>query len=445
MSKIVLIGANHAGTACANTILDNYKDEELVIFDQNSNISFLGCGMALWIGKQIKGPEKLFYCSKEVFEQKGATVHMETKVDNIDYDKKIVYAKDKDGKEIQESYDKLVLATGSQPILPDIEGMDLENVQKVKIFQDAQSVIDKINHEEIKKVVVVGAGYIGTELAEAFKRLGKESTLIEHGDTVLRGYYDDKFCKKMEDNLRNHGVNLVFNEEVVKLEGTDGKVNKVITDKGEYDCDMVIMSIGFKPNSSLAKDHLKLNDKKAIITDKNQQTSDENVFAVGDSTVIFNNATGKFEYVALATNAVRSGIVAGHNVCGTKLESNGVQGSNGIKIYDLCMVSTGLTVRNAEKLGMEVEYTDFTDLQKPPFMEENNKEVTIRIVYDKNSREIKGCQIMSEYDISMMIHMFSLAIQEHVTIDKLALTDIFFLPHYNQPYNYVTMAAIQAL
>ena len=88
MSKIVLIGANHAGTACANTILDNYKDEELVIFDQNSNISFLGCGMALWIGKQIKGPEKLFYCSKEVFEQKGATVHMETKVENIDYDKK---------------------------------------------------------------------------------------------------------------------------------------------------------------------------------------------------------------------------------------------------------------------------------------------------------------------------------------------------------------------
>ncbi|MDU2219261.1 FAD/NAD(P)-binding oxidoreductase, partial [Finegoldia magna] len=165
MSKIVLIGANHAGTACANTILDNYKDEELVIFDQNSNISFLGCGMALWIGKQIKGPEKLFYCSKEVFEQKGATVHMETKVENIDYDKKIVYAKNKDGKEIQESYDKLVLATGSQPVLPDIEGMDLENVQKVKIFQDAQSVIDKINHEEIKKVVVVGAGYIGTELA----------------------------------------------------------------------------------------------------------------------------------------------------------------------------------------------------------------------------------------------------------------------------------------
>ena len=96
MSKIVLIGANHAGTACANTILDNYKDEELVIFDQNSNISFLGCGMALWIGKQIKGPEKLFYCSKEVFEQKGATVHMETKVENIDYDKKIVCAKDKE-------------------------------------------------------------------------------------------------------------------------------------------------------------------------------------------------------------------------------------------------------------------------------------------------------------------------------------------------------------
>ena len=276
------------------------------------------------------------------------------------------------------------------------------------------------------------------------------SISINRGDFVFlvgpSGAGKSTFIKLILKEINaDSGSILVNGEEVTKLEGENGKVNKVITNKGEYDCDMVIMSIGFKPNSALAKDHLKLNERKAIITDKHQQTSDENVYCVGDSTTIFNNATGEYEYIALATNAVRSGIVAGHNVCGTKLESNGVQGSNGIKIYDLCMVSTGLTVRAAEKKNIEVEYTDFTDYQKPAFMEENNKEVTIRIVYDKNTREIKGCQIMSEYDISMMIHMFSLAIQEHVTIDKLALTDIFFLPHYNQPYNYVTMAAIQAL
>ena len=122
MSKIVLVGANHAGTAAANTILDQYPDNELVIIDRNSNISYLGCGTALWVGRQIEGTEGLFYCSQDVFEKKHAKVYMETEVTNIDFAGKKVYASGKDGKEIVEDYDKLILATGSLPIIPKISG-----------------------------------------------------------------------------------------------------------------------------------------------------------------------------------------------------------------------------------------------------------------------------------------------------------------------------------
>lgn len=442
MSKIIVIGANHAGTAAINTILDNYKDQEVVVFDANSNISFLGCGMALWIGKQIDGPEGLFYSSKEILEEKGAKIYMETMVDHIDYKKKVVYAKGKDGNEYEESFDKVILATGSLPILPDIEGANLKNVQQVKLYQNAQDVIEKLNDDTLKNIVVVGGGYIGVELAEAFERCGKQVTLVDCASTCLSAYYDETFTNLMNQNLSEHNITLAYNEKVVRLEGNE-KVEKVVTDKNEYKADMVILAIGFKPNNRLGKDDLTLFKNGAYLVDKTQKTSLDDVYAIGDCATVYDNSIDDVNYIALATNAVRSGIIAAHNVCGTHLEGIGVQGSNGISIYGLHMVSTGLTLSKAKKFGYDALATSFHDYQKPGFIKQNEM-VDIEIVYDKTSRRILGAQIASRYDISMGIHMFSLAIQEKVSIDQLKLLDIFFLPHFNQPYNYITMAALSA-
>lgn len=440
--KIVVIGANHAGTAAINTILDNYKGNEVVIFEKNNNLSFLGCGMALWIGKQIKGSDGLFYCSKDVFESKGAKVYMETEVTNIDFDKKMVYAKGKDGKTYEQSYDKLILSTGSLPIDLPIKGRELENVQFVKLFQNAKEVIDKLNHESINHVTVVGAGYIGVELAEAFKRLGKEVALLDACDMCISTYYDKEFRCEMNKVLVENGIKTHYGEKLLEIKGTN-KVESVLTDKGEIATDMVIMCVGFRPNTDLLKDKLEL-FKNAYKVDRTQQTSVKDVYAIGDCATIYDNAVRGINYIALATNAVRSGIIAAHNACGTKLESIGVQGSNGISIYGFNMVSTGLSEEKAKALGMDVLSTSFSDLQKPGFMESKNEKVMIKIVYEKGSRRIVGAQIASKYDISMGIHVFSLAIQEGITIDKFKLLDIFFLPHFNQPYNYITMAALSA-
>lgn len=440
MSKIIVIGANHAGTAAVNTILDHYQDE-VIVFDANSDISFLGCGMALWIGKQIENADGLFYSSKEILEKKGAKIHMNCPVESIDFNKKVVYAKDKEGNEYTQNYDKLILATGSKPIIPNVEGTNLSNIQLVKQFQNAQEVIDKLKHDDIKRVVVVGAGYIGVELAEAFKRNGKGVTLIDSATRCLNSYYDKSFTDMMEKNLRNHGIQLALNEQVISFEGKD-RVEKVNTNTNSYEADMVVLAVGFKPNASLGSE-LKRFKNNAYFVNKKQETSIQDVYAIGDCATIFDNATQTDAYIALATNAVRSGIIAGHNACGTKLEGIGVQGSNGICIYDLKMVSSGLTFSKAKQLNFNAAITSFEDLQKPAFIKDNEK-VKIEIVYDQDTRRILGAQIASFYDMSMAIHMFSLAIQECVSIDKLKLLDLFFLPHFNQPYNYITMAALQA-
>ncbi len=446
MAKIVVVGSNHAGTACVNTILSNYGDKnEVVVFDKNSNISFLGCGMALWIGKQISGSEGLFYSSKEKLEAAGAKVHLESNVDAIDYEKKEVHVTLKDGTKHVESYDKVILATGSKPIVPPIKGVELENVQFVKLFQNAEDVIKKLQTPGINKVAVVGAGYIGVELAEAFERLGKEVVLVDVAKTCLSGYYDTDLTELMSKNLADHNIKLAFGQTVTEIQG-NGKVEKLVTDKETFDVDMVILAVGFRPNNDLGKDHLNLFRNGAYIVDRHQETSVKDVYAIGDCATVFDNALGENEvnYIALATNAVRSGIVAAHNACGTALETIGVQGSNGICIYDLKMVSTGLTLEKALRAGFDAAVTEYKDTQKPAFIEHENHDVIIKIVYDKKTRVVLGCQMASKEDMSMGIHMFSLAIQEKVTIDRLALLDIFFLPHFNQPYNYITMAALSA-
>ena len=444
MAKTILIGANHAGTACANTIL-SYPNQELTIYDRNSNISFLGCGMALWIGEQIHSGDGLFYAKPENFLAKGAKVHMESEVLSVDYEKKTVKVKLKGGKIVEDHYDKLVLATGSLPNKLPVKGFDLENVQMVKLYQNALEVIEKVKDKAVfQNVCVLGGGYIGVELAEAFRRLGLSVTLVDMVDHILAGYFDTPFSDEIKNRLEEHGIRLALGEKVEEFLG-EGKVSAVKTDKGEYPADMVICAVGFKPNAGLGENHLKLYKNGAYLVNRKQETSDPFVYAIGDCATLYDNARGRENYIALATNAVRSGIVAGHNICGTAVESLGVQGSSALGIYGYKLACTGLSLTAAEREGMAVSYEDYEDMQLPAFMEVENPKVKIRIVYKKEDKKIVGAQIGSSYDATAMIHFFSLAIQKGLTMAELPLVDLFFMPHFNQPYNYVTSAGLQWL
>ena len=441
--KVVIIGANHAGIAAANVLLDEYEGHEVVLIEKNDNISYVGAGTALWVAREVENRNDLFYTESKDFEDKGARILMETTVDRVDYDNKVVHAVTKDGEEIEESYDKLILATGSKPIEPNVPGKDLDGIHFLKLFQEGQAVDEELNSDKIEKVAVIGAGYIGVEIAEAIQRRGKQVLLFDAMSTSLSNYYDEEFAQIMDKNLADNGIDLHFGELAEAYEGEEGRVKAIKTNKGHYDVDLVVNAIGFRPNNDLGQDHLELFANGAYLVDRHQQTSDPDVYAIGDCATIYSNALQDTAYIALASNAVRSGIVGGHNVAGTDLEHVGVQGSNGISIFGLNLVSTGYSVKACQRFGIDVDYVEHEDVQKSPYMS-NNETVKIRIVFEKGTRRIVGAQIVSRYDMSATIHMFSLAIQQKVTIDTLKLTDIFFLPHFNQPYNYITMAALKA-
>ena len=263
-------------------------------------------------------------------------------------------------------------------------------------------------------------------------------------DRILAGYFDAPFSDELKNRMVEHGIKLALGERVEEFLG-EGKVSAVRTDKGVYDADMVICAVGFKPNASLGLEHLKLYQNGAYLVNRKQQTSDPSVYAIGDCASLYDNARGRENYIALATNAVRSGVVAGHNICGTPVESLGVQGSSALGIYGYKLACTGLSLAAAEREGMEVSYEDYEDTQFPAFMEVENPKVKLRIVYKKEDKKIVGCQLGSSYDATAIIHFFSLAIQKGLTMAELPLVDLFFMPHFNQPYNYVTRAGLNWL
>ncbi len=445
-NKVIVIGTNHAGTYAVSTLADNYSaNTEVVTYDSNNNISFLGCGMALWIGGVIDNPDGLFYATPDSLRQKGVEVYMEHQVTAVDVKTKQVTVVNNDGKTITDNFDKLIIAVGSWPIKPPIPGIDLDNVIYAKLFQHAQYAKELMNDESIKSVTVVGGGYIGIELVEAFKENGKDATLITD-EKVLNRYYDPEFCDKMSERLTTNGINLVEEQFVSEILGENGKVTAVKTSDGQiHETDAVLMSVGFGANTKfLANSGIEMNDRGVIVVDEQQRTNIEGVYAIGDCATIKSNASTNQEHIALATNAVRSGIIAGHNAGGLEIAHKGVQGSNAIHIYGLTLTSTGLNTAGSQLAGYNIDSVSVTDTIRADFMPENY-EVTIKIVWDKDTLKILGAQIMSEYDITLAIHMFSLAIEVGYTIDKLATLDLFFLPHFNKPENFITKAGLQAL
>ncbi len=418
--KIVVIGCTHAGTAAVVNIKENYPDSEVVIYEKNNNVSFLSCGIALNVGKVIDTTEKLFYSSPEALNSLGAQTKMQHEVLNIYFKNKKLSVKDLLTNEVfEDNYDKLVLTLGSWPIVPKFEGGTLDNIVLCKNYNHALNIIEKSKYA--KNVVVIGAGYIGVELAEAFKMQGKNTTLIDAENRIMAKYLDKEFTDIAETEFKNKGVNIVLGQKVQKFEGTN-TVEKVITDKGEYNADLVVLCIGFTPNTKLVQGKLETLPNGAIIIDEYMRTSEEDVFAAGDCCVVKYNPAKDTRYIPLATNAVRMGTLVGKNLIKPTLKYMGTQGTSGIKIYNKCI----------------------DENYRPEFMP-TFEEAKVKLVFDKDSRKILGGQIISNIDLTQYMNTLSVVIQNEMTIEELAMTDFFFQPHFNKPWSLLNAVALKAL
>lgn len=394
----------------------------------------------------VKDVDSIRYMTPEEMEQRGVRVFTNTEITKVVPDKHEVEVLDHlTGKTRTESYDKLILSPGANPFILPVPGKELANIETMRGRQDTIDLKKHSVDPAIKNVVVVGGGYIGIEAAEAFAVAGKKVTVVDVITRPLGVYLDQAFTDILEKEMTDHGIQLAMEERVEKFIG-EGKVEKVVTDKGKYAADLVVMSAGVRPNTAWLKDAVELYPNGLIKTDKFMRTSAEDVFAVGDATQIQYNPGNTEVNISLATNARRQGRYAVKNLEEAKAPFPGVQGSSALRVFDYKFASTGLNDQMAERLKIKTKSVLLDQATLMDFIPENMKErMLFKLVYDPESHVILGAQVMSKKDLTANINAISIAIQTKFTIEQLAYADFFFQPEFDTPWNLLNMAGLKAL
>ncbi|KFI63778.1 NAD(P)/FAD-dependent oxidoreductase [Bifidobacterium cuniculi] len=442
MTTVAIVGCTHAGVFAATSILREHPDWQVHVFERNATVSFLSCGIALWVGDHVSDPKKMFYSSPAELERAGATMHMRTNVTNVDVAKKTVEFEDlESGDTSTLPFDKLVVTTGSLPVVPPIPGIDSGHVQLCKNWDNAVELKERA--ADAKSVVVVGAGYIGAELAEQFSLIGTKVTLVDALDRVLANNFDKPITDQVEQRYRDHGVELALGEKVTAFRDNEDGTVTVVTDAGEHTADFAVLAIGFRPNTDLVRGQVMTLPNGAIIVDEFMRSSEPDVFAAGDAATVLYNPTGKPDYIPLATNAVRQGLLVGQNIEEPTRKYMGTQAASAVQVYDLSLAASGLTQGGADRRGMDIRSVELTEDYRPAFME-STAPVTSILTWDPEDRTVKGAQFCSTVDISGAANVVSLAIQSKYTVDMLANVDFLFQPNFDQPVYYVGAVAMKA-
>ncbi len=395
----------------------------------------------------VKDVNSIRYMTAEEMEKRGVRVFTNTEIAKVIPDKHEVEVLDHvSGETRKETYDKLILSPGANPFILPVPGHDLENIETMRGRQDTIDLKLHSVDPEIENVVVVGGGYIGIEAAEAFAKAGKKVTLVDIITRPLGVYLDEEFTDILEKEMTDNGMNLAMEEKVVEFVGKNGKVSKVVTDKGEYPAELVVMSAGVRPNTAWLKDAVELHPNGMIKTDEYMRTSAEDVFAVGDATLIRYNPSQTSVNIALATNARRQGRYAAKNLQEAKHPFPGVQGSSALRVFDYKFASTGLNDQMADRLEIKTKSVLLDQDTLMNFVPADMKErMLFKLVYDPETLAILGAQIMSKKDLTANINAVSIAIQTKFTIEQLAYADFFFQPEFDTPWNLLNMAGLKAL
>ncbi|KRN76851.1 FAD-dependent oxidoreductase [Weissella minor] len=441
--KVAVIGGTHAGVFSAKQIVAEVPGAEVHVFEKNDTVSYLSCGTALWIGDNVSSPDRMFYESPESMKEQGIHMHMNTEVTAVDLQAKSLEIKSlADDSTRQDTFDKIVITTGSKTLVPPIPGIDSEKIYMSKSWNDAKRLKERT--ADIKSAIVIGAGYIGAELAEQLSINDKEVTMIDAAERVLANNVSPKLSGIVAQKYEDHGVKLVMNEKVVGFEDTaDGIIVK--TDAGSYEAELAILGIGFRPNTDLVADQLDTMDNGAIKTNEYMQTSVEDVYAAGDSTAVFYNPTQAYDYIPLATNAVRQGMLVGRNIEKPTIAYQGTQASSAVELYETAIGTTGITsVEGATAKGIDADSISIEEDYRPDFML-STTEVVASLVWEKGTRRIIGAEFLSAHDVTQAANVISLAIENKMTIDQLAMSDFFFQPNFSQPINYISSVAMAAV
>lgn len=439
-TKIVIIGGVACGCKVAARARRKDPTADITIIEKGSHISYAGCGLPYYIAGAVPELDHLmstsYGCLRDphFFESvKDVKVKTNTEAVAIDRKKKTVRVIDRNtNKEEEISYDKLVLATGALPVVPSFEGINLKQVWTLRRPEDAQALREAIEGGKADRVTIVGGGRIGLEVADAFGAQAVETTVVELAEQVMPGVVDHDIADYIANVLRAEKVDLRLGEKVLKFEGDEnGKVCRVVTDKGVIETDAVLVSVGVKPNVKLAKDAgLEIGPTGAIAVDEHMRTSDPDIYAGGDCAESTNLVSGKKSWVPLGSTANRHGRVIGDNVTGGNSVFPGIVGTSIMKTLGISVGRTGLTEEEARKLGFDPIVAISPGPDRSHFFP-GGKGILVKLVADRKSHKVLGVQVAGPGDVVRRIDVVATLLTFGGKVEDLAELDLAYAPPFS--------------
>ena len=438
--KVIIIGGVAAGMSAAAKFKRLSPKDDVVVYEKGDIVSFGACGLPYYVGGFFEDSREMIARTPEQFRESGVEIHTKHEVTDVDFSSKKIKVKNLTTDEIlEESYDKLMIASGARAIIPPIKNIDLENVVTLKSMDDGNKLRELMANDEYKKVAIIGAGFIGLEAVEAAKHRGKEVTVIQLQDRVLQEVFDKDITDLLEEELRESGVNLLLSETVVELIG-DGKVSKVKTDKREIDADIVILATGVKPNTDFLKaDEIKMLRNGAIVVDSYGRTSVEDVYSAGDCATINNLITGKEAYVPLATGANKLGRIVGENLAGQNNSFQGSMASSCIKVMNMEAARTGLSEKEVKELGFDYKTKFITDMNQTSYYP-GRERIYVKLIYDAHTKVILGGQVAGYKDAVQRCNVLAACIYAKMTTDQLGMLDLCYSPPFSRTWDVLNVA-----
>ncbi|WP_297461823.1 CoA-disulfide reductase [Thermococcus sp.] len=421
---VVVIGGGAAGMSAASRVKKLRPEWDVKVFEATEWVSHAPCGIP-YVVEGISPIEKLMHYPPEVFiKKRGIDLHLKARVVEVEEGK--VHVREGDGEHTYE-WDYLVFANGASPRVPPIEGIDLPGVFTADLPPDAVAIREYMEKNPVEDVVIIGGGYIGVEMAEAFAAQGKKVTLIERNERVMARAFDREVTDILEEEMRKR-INLRTQEITLRIEGKK-RVEKVITDAGEYKADLVIIATGIRPNVELAKQiGVRIGETGAIWTNEKMETSVENVYAAGDVAETKHIITGRRVWVPLAPPGNKMGYVAGSNIAGREIHFPGVLGTSVTKFFEVEIGKTGLTEADAIREGYDIR-TAFIKASTRPHYYPGARPIWLKGVVDNETNRLLGLQAVGA-EILPRIDTAAAMLTAGFTTRDAFFTDLAYAPPF---------------
>ena len=444
--KVLIVGGVAGGASAAARLRRLDEQAEIILFEKGEYISYANCGLPYYIGDVIKSKDKLLVQTPEAMRQRfNIDVRVLQEVVKIDRTSKMVEVKNhQTGTTYSESYDKLILSPGAEPKRPPMEGLDLPGVFTLRTVPDTHKIREFVDQRLPKRAVVIGGGFIGVEMAENLMERDIEVTLVEFTDQVVASI-DPDMAAFLHQHMRQRGLKLLFHTGATSFVRNDkGGLTVNLTTGNALDTDLVIFSIGIAPDSRLAKDaELELGLANSIKVNRHLQTSDPDIFAVGDAIQVENFITQNASLIPLAGPANKQGRIAADNVCGRQVEFAGVQGSAVLKVFDMTAASTGLNEKQLKRDKIAYEKIYVHPLNHAGYYP-GGTQMTVKLLFDKQNGKIFGAQAVGFDGVEKRIDVLATAQRLGATTADLETLELTYAPPFSSAKDPVNMLGFTA-